>query len=239
MPVVGQVVEQRPELVLAHLHLLGEPSVVVDSGDAGSSLGIELPLAPQGTVGLAADVPSQRATVQVREVLDVVEMQAVSRHQRVDRRAREVAVVLVVDGVELDVLDEIAHVRVLDREQPVVGEQRREPADEVIEVGDVRHDVVGDDYIGRPMIVADRERAARRRRSRRSSVRRSPRRRPLAPARRRCPAPAHRQQRRCARDTRRCSPPRRRATSGPRRRSEMSRSTWAAACAQSASEKDE
>ena len=36
-------------------------------------------------------------------------------HQRVDRRAREVAVVLVVDRVELAVVDQVAHVRVLDR----------------------------------------------------------------------------------------------------------------------------
>ena len=66
------------------------------------------------------------AAVEVGEVLDVVQVQAVARHQRVDRRAREVAVVLVVDRVELDVLDEVADVRVLDGEHAVVGEQRGE-----------------------------------------------------------------------------------------------------------------
>ena len=45
-------------------------------------------------------------------------------HQRVDRGAREVAEVLVVDRVELAVVDQILDVRVLDRRDAVVREQR-------------------------------------------------------------------------------------------------------------------
>ena len=70
------------------------------------------------------DVPAQRAAVQVGEVLDVVEEQPVPAHEGVDRGAREVAEVLVVDRVELAVVDQVADVRVLDRHHPVVGEQR-------------------------------------------------------------------------------------------------------------------
>ena len=66
---------------------------------------------------------------------------------------------LVVDGVELDVLDEVAHVRVLDGEQAVVGEQDGEAADEVVQVGHVGHHVVGDDHVGRT-VLGDASRVA-------------------------------------------------------------------------------
>ena len=37
----AQLVEQRPQLVLARAHLLGEPGVVVDAGHARAPLGVE------------------------------------------------------------------------------------------------------------------------------------------------------------------------------------------------------
>ena len=113
------------------------------------ALGVELSLATDGAVGMTTDVPPQGATVEVGEVLDVVEVQAVAGHQRLDGRTREVAVVLVVDGVELDMLDEVADVGVLDGQHAVVGEQGGESADEVVEVGHVGHHVVGHDHVGR------------------------------------------------------------------------------------------
>ncbi len=100
-------------------------------------------------------VPAQRPTVQLGEVLHVVEVQPVARHQRIDGGAREVAVVLVVDRVELDVVDHVADVGVLHREHAVVGEQRGEAADEVVDVRDVGHDVVGHDDVGRPVLGPD------------------------------------------------------------------------------------
>ena len=72
-----------------------------------------------------SEVPAQRAAVEVREVLDVVQEQAVPADQGVDRGAGEVAEVLVVDRVELAVLDQVAHVGVLDRDDAVVGQQDR------------------------------------------------------------------------------------------------------------------
>ena len=75
-------------------------------------------------------------------------------HQLVDGRAREVAEVLVVDRVELAVVDQVLDVRVLDRRQPVVGEQDRESLDEAVQRRRVRHDVVRDDQVGAPSLAA-------------------------------------------------------------------------------------
>ena len=63
---------------------------------------------------------------------------------------------LVVDRVELDVLDQIDHRRVLDGQHTVVGQQVGEPTDEVVEVGHMRHHVVGDDHVSRAVVAADR-----------------------------------------------------------------------------------
>ncbi len=59
-----------------------------------------------------------------------------------------------VDRVELDVVDQVAHPRVLDRDHPVGGEPVGDAGDEAVEVGDVGHDVVGDDHVGRAQLVA-------------------------------------------------------------------------------------
>ena len=62
---------------------------------------------------------------------------------------------LVVDGVELDVLDHRPNPGIFDGDETVVGNKSRKSADEVVQVGDVRHHVVGDDDICRSVIVTD------------------------------------------------------------------------------------
>ena len=96
--------------------------------------------------------------MECREVLDVVEVQAVPTHEGLDSRARVVAVVLVVDGVELDVLDQIADVWVLHGQEAAVGEEVGQSGNEVVEVRDVGHHVVGDEHVGRTVFGADRHR---------------------------------------------------------------------------------
>src|SRR4051794_12567279 len=54
---------------------------------------------------------------------------------------------LVVDGVELAALDQLLDRRVLDRRDPVVGQELAQAGDEPVQVGRVRHDVVGDDHV--------------------------------------------------------------------------------------------
>ena len=68
--------------------------------------------------------------------------------QCVERRHREVAQVLVVDRVELEAFDQLAHVRHLDLGDPVVGEDGRDALDEPVEIGDVGEHVVRDDHVG-------------------------------------------------------------------------------------------
>ena len=56
------------------------------------------------------------------------------------------------------VRDQVPDVRVLDRDEAVVGEQVGDAGDEVVEVGHVSHHVAGDDDVGRAVLVADGER---------------------------------------------------------------------------------
>ena len=83
-----------------------------------------------------------------REPLNAVEGQAVAIEQRVERRHREVAEVLVVDRVELEAFDQLAHVRHLDLGDPVVGEDGRDALHEPVQVGHVGEHVVRDDHVG-------------------------------------------------------------------------------------------
>ncbi len=81
-------------------------------------------------------------------------------------REREVRQMLVIDRVELDVLRSGA----TDAEapawcRPVSGRRMRRPANEIVDVGDVRQHVVGDDQVGP---VAFRAQRGRRRRGRNS-----------------------------------------------------------------------
>ncbi len=63
--------------------------------------------------------------------------------------------VLVVDGVELAVLDQVPDPRVLDGHEAVVGDADPQRLHEVVEVGDVRHHVVRHDGIGRAVLGDD------------------------------------------------------------------------------------
>jgi hypothetical protein len=57
---------------------------------------------------------------------------------------------LVIDRVELTVVDQLPHVGVLDRGDPVFREQDRDALDEAVEIRRVSHDVVGDHDGGVP-----------------------------------------------------------------------------------------
>ena len=83
-----------------------------------------------------------------RERAYPVEGQPVPIEQCVERRHGEVAQVLVVDRVELEAFDQLAHVRHLDLGDPVVGEDGRDALDEPVEIGDVGEHVVRDHHVG-------------------------------------------------------------------------------------------
>ena len=60
----------------------------------------------------------------------------------------EVRKVLVIDGVELKIIDQVFHVRRFDLGDPVLAEDDRHPSDEVVWVRDVGEDVVREQHIG-------------------------------------------------------------------------------------------
>ena len=92
-----------------------------------------------------------------RQTLDVDHGQTVAGAQAMDRGQREVAQVLVIDGVELSMVDEVPHVGHLDNRDAVRRQQRREAPGETRQVRHVGEDVVGVDHVG--AIPARRQRA--------------------------------------------------------------------------------
>ena len=87
-----------------------------------------------------------------RDELDVVDHQAVPPAERLDRAQRVVTEVLVVDGVEFELGDEIADIRCLDDGNAVGLEHLLHSADEPVGIGNVGEDVVGVDDVGEPSL---------------------------------------------------------------------------------------
>ena len=65
-----------------------------------------------------------------------------------DGHEREIRIVLVVDGVELDVLDEFEQVRELEGRSALRFQERRDPGNEIVELRHVREHVIRDNEIG-------------------------------------------------------------------------------------------
>ena len=82
------------------------------------------------------------------ELLDVDHRQTVPGQRLLRRQQREVREVLVVDGVELDLVHEVEQVGELDAQPPLRFEDQGEAGHEVVEIGDVGEDVVGHDEVG-------------------------------------------------------------------------------------------
>ena len=57
-----------------------------------------------------------------------------------------------VDRVELELVDQVAHVRGLDHRDAVVGEDRGDPLDDAVHVGNVGEDVVRVQHRGAPAL---------------------------------------------------------------------------------------
>src|SRR4051812_16016314 len=87
------------------------------------------------------DEQPQGATMD-RERLDTVEVQVVSPEQPIQRSYREIAQMLVINGIEFDVLDEVLQVGNFDHGNTVVLQDRADPGDETVRVCDVGEHVV-------------------------------------------------------------------------------------------------
>ncbi len=98
------------------------------------------------------DEEAQRAAVDLG-ALHVVEVEAVLAEELVQGGDGEVAQVLVVDGVELDVIDQIDNVGALDDGHAGRLQHGFDAGDEAVEVGHVGQDVVGQEDVGRLALV--------------------------------------------------------------------------------------
>ena len=94
---------------------------------------------------------SQRSAVDLQP-LHVKDLQTVTREERHQRRHREIEHVLVVDGVELDVLHEVASVGELEGDPTARLQQRGETGDEAVDVRHVGEDVVAEDEVRLPAL---------------------------------------------------------------------------------------
>jgi len=94
--------------------------------------------------------PDPEAAPMGRELLDVDHRQVVSGQRVLGREQREVREMLVVDRVELDLRHEVEQVGEFDAQGACRLEGHREPGHEVVEVGHVGQNVVGDDEIRTP-----------------------------------------------------------------------------------------
>src|SRR6266536_2734141 len=84
------------------------------------------------------------------QLLDVEDDQPVVAEDVPGDQQGEVREVLVVDGVELVALEQPGQVRELDGGDAAGREQDPHPGHEVVEVGDLGQDVVGDQQVGAP-----------------------------------------------------------------------------------------
>ena len=83
-----------------------------------------------------------------RELFHVKHTQAGTSEDVADDEQREVAVVLVIDGVERAQFDQSQHVLEFDRQHSTWFQECLHTGDEVMQVRDVRQDIVRDDEVG-------------------------------------------------------------------------------------------
>src|ERR1700737_2676115 len=92
-------------------------------------------------------VKPERSAVS-RETVDVEDGEAVRSKHLLGHEHREIGKMLVVDRVELAASHQLEKMRNFDRDHAVIAQQDGHPCDEVVEIGNVRQDVVSDDQIG-------------------------------------------------------------------------------------------
>src|SRR5579885_672694 len=83
-----------------------------------------------------------------RDVQDVYDVEVVGGEQALQGSHRVVALVLVVDGVELDVVEQVPQIGKLEHGHAGWLQQRADPGGENVQLGHVGQDVVADDYVG-------------------------------------------------------------------------------------------
>src|SRR5580704_3141747 len=87
-----------------------------------------------------------------RSMLKVIQKQAMIAEKAIQRGDREVAEVLVIDGVEFAMLDKIEQIGNLDNKYAVPLEKLRNAINETAQVCDMREHVVGEKDIG-PLLL--------------------------------------------------------------------------------------
>src|SRR5262249_16963020 len=90
--------------------------------------------------------------------LDVEQHQAVVSEDPLHRREREIRKVLVIDGVELILVHQLEQMRKLHRDDAARSQQTAHPGDEIVDVGNVREDVVAEQKVRLAVVRGDRDR---------------------------------------------------------------------------------
>src|SRR5262249_44459225 len=97
---------------------------------------------------------THRAAVD-EQFLDVENLEIEELEQRDERMHAERREVLVIDGIEFVLADELDHLRHLDDERPILVKEKRNSLDKGVEVVDVVKGVGSDDNPGRAVMLPD------------------------------------------------------------------------------------
>ena len=146
--------QQRAQIVLHLRHARPEGQVGPQLGEPEVALVLQVLRSTLSQRCRPRAGPAQGPALQGREELDVVEMEPVSTDQPVHRMAGVVAIVLVVDRVELHVLDQPTDARVRHLQHAVVRKQTHQGRDEALQVGYMGHHVVREHHVRRAVLGA-------------------------------------------------------------------------------------
>ena len=98
-----------------------------------------------------AQIYSQRPAMR-GELLNVEYSEMVPSREAINREKRKIREVLVVDGVELVLRNKSFKVRKLQRNDPLRCEKMGHSSRKIVEIGNLRQDVISDDEISAPAL---------------------------------------------------------------------------------------
>ncbi len=129
------------------MHPVGKAPVVLDGRDTRILLIGEQRFQARGRGFHRLDKQPQRSAVDLG-ALHVVQVKAMIAEKPRQRRHREVAEMLVIDGVELALLDQVDDVRRLDDGHACGLQQGSDAVDEAVQIGHVGEHIVSQEDIG-------------------------------------------------------------------------------------------
>ena len=143
-----QPLQQRQQLLFQARDPIAKIAIIIEAQQAlGFFLRQQLADPRRYPLARMRNEQPQRAAVDGHE-FDIANHQPMPPAERLDRAQGVIAEMLVIDGVELELGDEVADVGRLDDGNALGLEHLLDPADESVGVGNMREDIVGVEDVG-------------------------------------------------------------------------------------------